>query len=102
MTLHRGLTPERWTRFPLRERLLMVGTELKRYHHWMSAGDDGAAARAADRALELLDLTVLVSGAGTQRRELCRARELLLGALRDATHSLQDVRAVTRALVGNV
>lgn len=101
MALHQSLTPERWLRFPLREQLLMVGTELRRFSHWASAGDTDAAARAADRVVELLNFTVAASGPGRRRRELCRARELLLGAFRSAD-ALQDVRAVTRALIGEL
>ncbi len=101
MTYHNGLTVERWATIgPLRQ-LLMIGTELKRIDHWLALGDEGETTRALERALELLDLTVATAHPGSQRRELCRAREVLRGAVRHVS-AREELQQLTRTLIGTL
>ena len=57
--LHKGLTPERWNRFPLERRLGMITSEFVRAGHLM-ADDDGRhdVQRCYARARELLTWTI--------------------------------------------
>lgn len=98
---HEGLTPERWATFPLRTRLLHVGTELTRLEHWLERGDAAAAAGCAERARALLDLSVITARPGRERRELCRAREVL-GGVEEASDPRREARLLRRALVGDI
>ncbi len=57
--LHRGLTPERWNRFPLERRLLMIGSEFGRAVQLVT--EDGGrtdAHRCYQRARELATWTI--------------------------------------------
>lgn len=99
--LHASLSKERWARFSRRDQLLMIGTELKRFQHWAARHDEDAAAHAADRALELLDLTIATAPPGAERRELCRAREVARGALQSPAPAVA-LRTLTRTLIGDL
>lgn len=101
MTFHQSLTAERWRSFPLERRVLMIGSELKRLEHWLEAGDRPAAEQCVERAVELLDLSVATARSGPQRREFCRARELIRGVL-FAPEPLQGARLLSHALVGDI
>ena len=63
-TLHKGLTPERWNRFPLERRLGMIASEFLRASR-LAADDDGPAyvQPCYERARELLTWTLPVSPA---------------------------------------
>lgn len=101
MTFHQGLTPERWQSFPLDRCVLMIGSELKRLEQWLERGDREAAEQCVERALELLDLSVATARPGPQRREFCRAREVLRGVL-VSSEPLSDARVLTRTLIGDL
>lgn len=98
---HAGLTAERWAALSLRERLLHIGAELIRLQRWLDSGDEAAARACVERALELFDLTVLTCQPGVQRRELCRAREIVRGFL--LTHDQSpDLPALMRVFTGGL
>lgn len=101
MTYHTGLTVERWATIAPLQQLLMIGTELKRIDHWLALGDEGETTRALERALELLDLTVATARPGSQRRELCRAREVLRGAVLHVS-AREELAQLTRTLIGTL
>lgn len=76
---HPGLADGRWQTFSLAEQLANVGSEVGRLRR--AAGrDEGLAARAFERALELLDLTLADPRWRGRLREIARARELLCDA----------------------
>lgn len=88
MTLvhHKSLTLERWQQLSLCERLANVGSEVNRAIAWRER-TPGYAQLALERALELLDLTLLtVPGAEGRLRELTRARETLVDYFFGANH----------------
>lgn len=101
MRYHTGLTSERWRGFTLATRLLHVGAELHRLQRWLEHGDREEAERCVERAIELLDLSVATAQSGAQRREFCRARELIRGVLL-SSDPLNEARLLSRALIGNL
>lgn len=51
---HKNLTPEKWARYPLKQQMLMIGSELARIAHLK---DRPSQDRCFERAFELIDLT---------------------------------------------
>ena len=70
MSQHASLTPERWARFSLEQRVLMIGNELHRTSRLMAPEDAPSRRRAYERVLALTDLTVALA-------ELLRWRDLV-------------------------
>jgi hypothetical protein len=90
---HRELAAGGWSRLSLVEQLANVGAEVGRMLRWRDT-DERLAARAFDRALDLLDLTLADPRWRGRLKEIARARELLCdaesGGLQYGT-SLQDL-----------
>jgi len=76
---HPDLAAGRWGRLSLAAQLANVGSEVGRMLRWRGR-DEGLAARAFERALELLDLTLADPRWRGRLREIARARELLCDA----------------------
>jgi hypothetical protein len=77
---HPGLAEGRWHTLSLAEQLGNIGSEVGRRRR--AAGrDERQAARAFERALELLDLTLADPRWRGRLREIARARELLCAAV---------------------
>lgn len=77
--LHKGLTPERWNRFPLERRLGMIASEFLRASR-LAADDDGRAyvQQCYQRARELLMWTLPVLSADEPlNRHLENARQMI-------------------------
>lgn len=80
MTLvhHKGLTLERWQQLAFCERMANIGSEVHRAINWRTRNPQRSTL-AVERALELLDLTLMtVTGEGARLRELTRTREALV------------------------
>lgn len=76
--IHKGLTPERWFTFSLFIQLANVGTDVARAFQWKKLNNSIYSQQAFDRAMELLDLTIVdpKNRLGT-KKELGRVREAL-------------------------
>ena len=75
---HKGLTLERWAEVPFCERMANVGSEVHRAISWRDR-NPLYSQQALERALELLDLSLLtVVGQESRLRELARLREALV------------------------
>ena len=75
---HKTLSVERWQQLSLCERLANVGSEVHRAISWREKNPQYAQL-AVERALELIDLTLLtVAGVESRLRELTRTREALV------------------------
>lgn len=78
MRIHTDLTLERWFQFSLFEQLANVGTDIARTIQWQKSGKVNYSEKAFERALELLDLTIIdPKNKGGSRKELVRVREAL-------------------------
>ena len=81
MSLHAGLTADRWQSKTLCEQLGNVGSEVARALRAKELGNRERMNGALDRALELLDMTLADPRHQGRRREICRAREVFLDYL---------------------
>ena len=79
--VHQGLAAGRWDEFSLLEQMANVGSEVERALRWTEKGNAGLAARATERALELMDLTLACPSNRGRLREVARAREVLVDFL---------------------
>ncbi len=70
---HKNLTQERWNRYPLKQQMLMIGSEFSRILHF---NDEPSQKRCVERALELLDLASS-DPQYASHKEIIRLRELL-------------------------
>ncbi len=78
MAQHRELAAGRWQEFSLVEQLANVGSEVERALSWAAKGNPDFSAKAFDRALELLGLTIEDPRHRDRLKELTRVREALL------------------------
>ena len=77
MIYHQGLSTGRWRELTFAEQMANTGSEVERALNWKAKNQPAYFQKAADRALELLDLTLEGAATFPRRRELARARELL-------------------------
>lgn len=78
MTIHRDLGGGRWRTLSLAEQMGNAGSEVGRAIRAKAMGQPERFEGAMSRALELLDFTLDDERwAGTRRREIARARELV-------------------------
>jgi hypothetical protein len=75
---HRDLAAGRWFQFSLVEQMANTGSEVERALGWKERGNAEYSARAVERALELLDLTIADAANRGRLRELTRVREALV------------------------
>jgi len=73
--IHRELNDGKWAQMNLMEQLANVGSEVSRASTWKKKKNEIHAQNSFERALELLDLTILNSPRYAATKELCRARE---------------------------
>jgi hypothetical protein len=74
---HAELAAGRWQEFTLVEQLANVGSEVSRALNWLEKGNPDVSSGAADRALELLHLTIGDPKNRGRLRELTRVREVV-------------------------
>jgi len=94
--IHKNLAAGRWETMSLAEQLANVGSEFERVWHWRSKGEKKISQNAADRMLELIDLTIndkrwhssRLNELTRLREELCR--ELLRVEKKIAPQDLQN------------
>ena len=74
---HKDLANGRWAQMSLAEQMLNIGSEVSRANRWRSKGNEEQCHRAADRALELVSLTIDAHKDRAGLRELCRLYEVM-------------------------
>ena len=74
---HTGLATGRWAEMSLAEQMLNIGSEVSRANRWKKKGNEEQCHRAADRALELLSLTIDAQRGKHDLGEFCRLYEVL-------------------------
>ncbi len=74
---HKELAAGRWFKLSLAEQLGNVGSEVARALTWQERGNVEYRGRAIERALELLDLTLMDVRHRGRLKEIARVREVL-------------------------
>lgn len=74
---HKDLAAGRWAQMSLAEQMLNIGSEVSRANRWKSKGNEEQCHRAADRALELVSLTIDANKKHPGLKELCRLYEVM-------------------------
>ena len=74
---HTELAAGRWAEMSLAEQMLNIGSEVSRANRWRIKGNEEQCRRAADRALELLSLTIDAQRGRHDLGEFCRLYEVL-------------------------
>lgn len=74
---HKELAAGRWAQMTLAEQMLNIGSEVSRANRWRSKGNEVQCLRAADRALELVSLTIDAQIKHPGLKELCRLYEVM-------------------------
>ena len=74
---HTELAAGRWAEMSLAEQMLNIGSEVSRANRWRIKGNEEQCHRAADRALELLSLTIDAQRGRHDLGEFCRLYEVL-------------------------
>ena len=77
LKLHKNLKPERWGKFSVRQRELMIANELNRAKNWIEKKDLEEVKNCYERALELLYLTVEITKDKNRLKEYLRLREMI-------------------------
>jgi hypothetical protein len=91
--IHKELALGKWRRLTLCEQLGNIGSEVSRTLHWENK-DRNNFERAANRALELFDLTLEDPRWKKRLKEIARARELFCDAItggKEYKSSLKDI-----------
>lgn len=73
-----GLSLDRWHSLDLMEQLGNIGSEVGRAMRAKEAGNEDRMWRALERMLELFDMTIADPLLAGRRKEICRAREVVL------------------------
>ena len=75
--IHKELAAGRWREMSLLAQMANIGSEVSRALNWRTKGNAEYSRKAADRALELLDLTLASKYSFAQYKEITRAREVV-------------------------
>ncbi|MBA2306963.1 hypothetical protein H0W26_02420 [Candidatus Dependentiae bacterium] len=78
MIIHQHLSPEHWFTFSLFEQLANIGCDIARASRWKKKGNSEYSEQAFERALELIDLTVVDPKNRKRLKEILRVREALI------------------------
>ena len=97
MTAHMTLTAERWSTFSFASQIMNISSELSRAVSFKKKHDVEHMNASLWRALELTDLSLMVSATTGRRREMARFREalsgIIVGADSETGLSLSDLQA---------
>lgn len=78
MIMHKNLANGRWFELSLVEQLSNVGSEVGRTINWKKKNNIEFSQKAFERALELLDLTIMDPKNRKRLKEVLRVREFLV------------------------
>ena len=67
----------KWSQFSLTQQLGHVASEISRAKHWEEKGDPVSRDKALERALKLIDLTLLDRRWAKRLKEIVRLREVI-------------------------
>ena len=96
------MNEDRWRAFTWREKMGHIASEMSRAKHWEERGDAESRARALERALGMIDVT-LQCYRDARRREISRLRELTAHCLTNSKAydvSLDDLEHYALSHIG--
>jgi hypothetical protein len=74
---HKEMAAGRWNRLSFLDQMANIGSEVERTISWRRKGRPEISARAFERALELIDLTIADAKNRSRLKELLRVREAI-------------------------
>ncbi len=74
---HKELADGRWRTLSFVEQMANIGSEVERFLNWRAKNHQEYSAKAFERALELIDLTLDANRQRGRLREVARVREAL-------------------------
>ena len=75
---HKDLAAGRWSKLSFLEQMANIGSEVERALTWEKKQNDSYKAKAFERALELIDLTLENINSRSRLKELARVREAVV------------------------
>ena len=75
---HKSCAAGRWSQLSFLEQMANIGSEVERALNWQAKNNTSYCHRAAERALELIDLTLERLNGRTRLKEVARAREAIV------------------------
>ncbi len=75
---HKELAGGRWAEMPLVEQMANIGSEVSRALNWKKKDKKDLSQKAFNRALDLIDMTILPIKKYSKLKELFRVRETLV------------------------
>ncbi len=72
---HSQLAAGRWQSLSFLEQMANIGSEVERAINWRAKNNEVYAVKAFERALELMDLTLVSTSTPSRLKEVARARE---------------------------
>jgi len=99
LTLHKTLTQDKWEKFNPSNQLLMISNEINRAINWIKKKDWDEVDNCYERAFELLDITISVTGRKNKLKELLRLREVLSSQYISKRKDLNINKQLLKALI---
>lgn len=90
---HKNLDIEKWFSKSVSYQMANIGSEVIRMINWTEKGKPKHSELAFERALELIDLTILDDKNCTRLKEILRMRELLVGCYLNQSNSIFDKKS---------
>ncbi len=75
---HKNLAAGRWEQLPFLEQMANIGSEVERTLNWRAKHNTVYCQQAFERALELIDLTLICVRSFSRLKELARLREVIV------------------------
>ena len=75
---HKELAAGKWGRLSFLEQMANIGSEVERALNWRTKNNADYSQKSFERALELIDLTLLIPGSFARLKEITRMREALV------------------------
>ncbi|MBU1178677.1 lecithin retinol acyltransferase family protein [Patescibacteria group bacterium] len=79
--IHQELAQGRWQKMSFGQQMGNIASEIARAKHWLAKGDNEQEKKSAERAHELLSLTIADESRLSYLKELTRLRTILADAL---------------------
>lgn len=93
------MTVSRWEKFSLGKQIISIAAETNRAAHWIRRKDIPESKRCLERAVELIQVTLMTQLTKSRRRELARFKEVLLSYWLHPDISEEEIKKAQRVLI---